>query len=64
MYIIISNIYVYCRRSGYKQSCDWWSVGVIFYEMIIGRAPFHGDTPSLTQQKANNIFSAIGILYP
>ncbi len=27
----------------YNQSCDWWSVGVIFYEMIIGRAPFAAE---------------------
>ncbi len=24
----------------YTQACDWWSVGVIFYEMVIGRPPF------------------------
>ena len=28
----------------YDQSCDWWSVGCIFYEMVIGRAPFQLNT--------------------
>ena len=31
------------KTHGYTQSCDWWSVGVIFYEMVIGRPPFLVD---------------------
>lgn len=27
----------------YNQACDWWSVGVILYEMLIGTAPFHSQ---------------------
>lgn len=38
-------------RQGYTQLCDWWSVGVILYEMIIGSPPFHADSPAETQYK-------------
>ena len=27
-------------KKGYSQEIDWWSVGVIFYEMLVGYAPF------------------------
>ena len=27
----------------YNQSVDWWALGVLLYEMMIGQSPFHGD---------------------
>ena len=38
-------------RIPYSQQCDWWSVGVIMYEMLIGRPPFLAQSPAETQFK-------------
>ena len=28
------------KKKGYGQEIDWWSVGIIFFEMLVGYAPF------------------------
>ncbi|MGH0148688.1 UNVERIFIED_CONTAM: hypothetical protein FKN15_053631 [Acipenser sinensis] len=38
----------------YTQLCDWWSVGVILFEMLIGQPPFLASTPTETQLKVIN----------
>jgi len=35
-------------KKGYGIEVDWWSVGVILYEMVYGYPPFHCDDPVQT----------------
>lgn len=39
---------------GYTNSVDWWSLGTIFFEMLIGFPPFYADTQQETCQKVIN----------
>uniref|UniRef100_A0A8C7NHM4 non-specific serine/threonine protein kinase n=1 Tax=Oncorhynchus mykiss TaxID=8022 RepID=A0A8C7NHM4_ONCMY len=32
-------------RQGYGKPVDWWAMGVILYEFLVGCVPFFGDTP-------------------
>lgn len=38
-------------QSGYGMEVDWWSVGVILFEMLVGYPPFFSENPSDTCQK-------------
>ncbi|XP_059274861.1 uncharacterized protein LOC132029603 isoform X1 [Lycium ferocissimum] len=38
-------------KKGYGMECDWWSLGAIMYEMLIGYPPFYADDPITTCRK-------------
>uniref|UniRef100_A0A2K5EVV5 non-specific serine/threonine protein kinase n=1 Tax=Aotus nancymaae TaxID=37293 RepID=A0A2K5EVV5_AOTNA len=41
-------------QTGYNKLCDWWSLGVIMYEMLISYPPFCSETPQETYKKVMN----------
>ncbi|KAH1041808.1 hypothetical protein GLYMA_09G066300v4 [Glycine max] len=38
-------------KKGYGVECDWWSLGAIMYEMLVGYPPFYSDDPVSTCRK-------------
>nr|XP_043620658.1 serine/threonine-protein kinase tricornered [Erigeron canadensis]XP_043620659.1 serine/threonine-protein kinase tricornered [Erigeron canadensis] len=38
-------------KKGYSLECDWWSLGAIMYEMLVGYPPFYSDDPMSTCRK-------------
>jgi serine/threonine kinase 38 len=38
-------------NQGYTETVDWWSIGAILFEMLVGYPPFFADDPSITCQK-------------
>lgn len=41
-------------KKGYGMECDWWSLGAIMYEMLVGYPPFYSDEPMATCRKIVN----------
>ncbi|OQS05764.1 kinase [Thraustotheca clavata] len=41
-------------QQGYGKECDWWSMGVILFECLIGYPPFNADDPMSTCRKIVN----------
>lgn len=41
-------------HQGYGQECDWWSLGTIMFECLIGWPPFCSETPQETYRKILN----------
>lgn len=32
------------QKEGYTRAIDWWSIGIVLYEMLLGRLPFSAPT--------------------
>ncbi|KAL9242989.1 hypothetical protein vseg_016934 [Gypsophila vaccaria] len=41
-------------KKGYGMECDWWSLGAIMFEMLVGYPPFYSDDPMTTCRKIVN----------
>uniref|UniRef100_A0A5B7A2A9 non-specific serine/threonine protein kinase n=2 Tax=Davidia involucrata TaxID=16924 RepID=A0A5B7A2A9_DAVIN len=41
-------------KKGYAMECDWWSLGAIMFEMLVGYPPFYSDDPMSTCRKIVN----------
>jgi serine/threonine kinase 38 len=41
-------------KKGYGMECDWWSLGAIAFEMMVGFPPFYSDDPMTTCRKIVN----------
>jgi serine/threonine protein kinase len=45
--------------------CDWWSLGIFTYEMMVGRTPFSSDDPESTyRQIAKYAAGDLGLSFP
>ena len=38
-------------QEGYSEEVDWWSIGVMFFEMVVGYPPFFSENPTETCKK-------------
>ncbi|PWZ54362.1 Serine/threonine-protein kinase tricorner [Zea mays] len=42
-------------KKGCGMECDWWSLGAIMYEMLVGYPPFYADDPITTCRKLSTL---------
>lgn len=42
------------NQTGHDKGVDWWALGVLIYEMLIGVTPFFNKNKNMLMQKINN----------
>nr|GMC66769.1 serine/threonine-protein kinase AtPK2/AtPK19-like [Ipomoea batatas] len=45
---------------GHNKAVDWWSVGVLLFEMLTGKSPFYGGNRHKVQQKIKDPSKHLG----
>ena len=38
----------------YDMSIDWWALGILLYEMLVGQSPFYDKNPFKVKEKIRN----------
>jgi serine/threonine protein kinase len=41
----------YLINQGHGKAVDWWTLGILLYEMLVGVDPFNDDDPMVVYQK-------------
>lgn len=49
------------KGKGYDQMCDWWSLGAIMFECLVGWPPFYADRPVDTCRRIVNYTKTLRI---
>ncbi len=42
------------NKEGYDESVDWWALGVIIFEMLVGYSPFYDEDPMKIYRNIRN----------